>query len=456
MFNLNFLQMKKLFVAALAVLALVSCSKETPGNQDGQKAYVSFGITQSGVTRATEAPTSAEQVMEDWTLYIFNNAQSLIKVVDVPAGTTSTGAIELSTGKYFLLFAVNQPGAPNAIPTIALNDNIDVVEKKLMENFTGMTPITTGASKFYITNVKREELTVVAGSSEGSPQSETIQVGRAVAKVRLNPITALTTQSGNGELLPSSVKYLGANNPNAMYAFPHRNGGQLETPYFSDATVTVANYFPTLATVMTGWATPSSTTGDGIYMMENSNSVPKQGNASFLLIEGTYQPETWVLKDGSDAGAYTPGTTFYRVGKKAAPGTNENIATFIPYILSETIANTTEMEAFLEFADPENMSTAGYYTGKGGDYGVEEYVNGVTYYALYIGDQSLGTAAARFTVARNYLYNVTINEITGPGYGDPKTVIVDPEKPIEEQAFLKVTITPAPWELINQGGVLGN
>lgn len=462
MFNLINPKMKKFLVAALAVLAFASCSKEGSNNQtDGKKAYISFGITQSAVTRASEAPTPDESVMGDWTIYIFNAAQSLIKVVDVAAPATVTDAIELTAAKHYFLFAVNKPGTPNAAPAIALNESIDAVEMKLMENFATMAPITTdngsGGTDFYITNVKREEIVLVSGTTSSTPQTATIQVGRGMVKARLNPTTS-ATQTGNGQLLSATVKYLGANNPDAMYAFPHRNtNGQLLSPYFADATVTTSQYFPTLQTVMTGWETPSTTAGDGIYMMENSNNVPKQGNSSFLLIEGSYEPATWVKKDGTDAGAYTANTTFYRVGKKVNPGTNDKIASFLPYILSEDIATNAEMEAFLEFANPDgHADPTGLYTAEVAKYGVEEYVNGVTYYALYLGDQSLSTSTARYTVARNYLYNVTVNEITGPGFGDPGSVIPDPEKPLEEQAFLKVTISVAPWEMINQGGILGN
>jgi len=460
MFNLNNFKMKKFLVAAMALLAFMSCSKEGPNNQqDGKKAYISFGITQSAVTRASEAPTAGEAVMGDWTIYVFNSAQSLIKIVDVASPATVTDAIELTATKHYFLFAVNKPGAPNAAPAIALNENIDDVEMKLMENFATIAPITTangsGGTDFYITNVKREEIVLNSGTTESTPQTATIQVGRGMVKARLNPTTS-ATQTGNGQLLSATVKYLGAGNPDAMYAFPHRNtNGQLLSPYFTDATVTMSQYFPTLQTVMTGWENPSSASGDGIYMMENSNNVPKQGNSSFLLIQGSYEPATWVLKDGTDAGAYTANTTFYRVGKKVDPGTNDKIASFLPYILSEDITTNSEMEAFLDFVDPDGLG-AGNYTTEVPKYGVEEYVNGVTYYALYLGDQSLSTSTARYTVARNYLYNVTINEITGPGYGDPGNVIPDKEKPLEEEAFLKVTITVAPWEMINQGGILGN
>ena len=79
------------------------------------------------------------------------------------------------------------------------------------------------------------------------------------------------------------------------------------------------------------------------------------------------------------------------------------------------------------------------------------YESGHTYY--YIDIEHLGTAAAKFGVVRNHVYQIDVNSIKG--YGTPVFIpnsdVVTPEYPeLEQESFVAARINILSWKIVSQ------
>ncbi|MBR4298785.1 MAG: Mfa1 fimbrilin C-terminal domain-containing protein [Bacteroidales bacterium] len=80
------------------------------------------------------------------------------------------------------------------------------------------------------------------------------------------------------------------------------------------------------------------------------------------------------------------------------------------------------------------------------------YKSGQTYY--YIDIEHLGTAAAKYGVVRNHVYQINVNSIKG--YGTPVFIpnsnIVTPEYPeLEQESYVAARINVLSWKIVHQG-----
>ena len=81
------------------------------------------------------------------------------------------------------------------------------------------------------------------------------------------------------------------------------------------------------------------------------------------------------------------------------------------------------------------------------------YANGQTYY--YVDIEHLGTAAAKYGVVRNHVYQIDINSISG--YGSPVyigtgSIVTPPEYPTEgEASYVAARINVLSWKVVKQG-----
>ena len=80
------------------------------------------------------------------------------------------------------------------------------------------------------------------------------------------------------------------------------------------------------------------------------------------------------------------------------------------------------------------------------------YNEGHTYY--YIDIEHLGTAAAKFGVVRNHVYQIAVNSIKGYGTPvfNPNSEIVTPEYPeLEQESYVAARINVLSWKVVKQG-----
>ena len=81
------------------------------------------------------------------------------------------------------------------------------------------------------------------------------------------------------------------------------------------------------------------------------------------------------------------------------------------------------------------------------------YTNGMTYY--YVDIEHLGTAAAKYGVVRNHVYQIDIESIKGYGspiYDGDDFVVDKPEYPTEDEAsYVAARINVLSWKIVKQG-----
>lgn len=421
-------------LAAISMLAFASCEKENPNGKtpeggvvEGIPTTATITLTNPPSTMATEAPTDpAESTIAEATLYVFNNADVLESIVPFSAQNitekkvnfqTTTGAKRLfvcanmnNVVAGFGFQTVTSAPTPNAVTTL------DQFKKKqaAIADFTAIT----AASKFWMTNLEAQPAQVTVTTA--GPNSFTVNIGRACAKVRLSLGAGV---SGAGGTL-ADLKFKTKNNPNSMYLMPvydgaNYTGKQLLTPYY--ATNTAGTYIEGSALVA------FTTTGGISYLTENSNEGIKAGKASYLEIEGIWTPNADQIMnaDGSKPATLTSGD-FWRVAIKSGGV----ITGYKPGCY--------------------NAVPATGQVGQGNE--AVKYTGGKCYYAIFVQDKNAGTdkeLSLRYTIKRNTLFDVVISSISGPGSNTPGGVVPDPDKPVETVVQMDVTIAVAPWTVAN-------
>ena len=418
-----------MLMAAALMVGFTSCSNDdvTGGENpvNGEKTMARITLTQSAVgTYApanSEVPTTAEKEVKTAMLYIFNASQVLEETVPltVNAGAAESKVFELTTGTHYFYASVN---APAAVPAIAKGTALATVEKTLID-VAAIADLTDPANGFFMTNVSKPLGVNIVQSSEADAQAGLkndvkIQVGRAVTKVNVE--FAPLTQTGG---VLSNAEYKVKNNPIKMFFMPVFNAGKLETPFFNDATVTLTNYFHN-STLIAADGQPASAS----YAMENSNENPKKGNATYVMVKGTFTPEKTYDKDGGNENAApTTGDTFWRIER--ADGT------YMDKLYFENPSGGTEMTA----------------AGAGAQ--ILEYTNGESFYGLWLADNSItGDKVAKHTVKRNSYYYVVVTSVSGPGANTEEGVVTDPEEQIDAETFIKASIEILDWTVIDQSG----
>ncbi|WP_163215319.1 Mfa1 family fimbria major subunit [Bacteroides sp. 519] len=444
-----------MLACATLMAGFTSCSNEE--NLDGAEIIPNGKATvaeivltqQANSTRAislSSTPTAAESVINKATLYIFNASKRLVKQVDF-APTTNVKTVELTTGTHYFHALVNHPGTA---PVFSANSTLAAVTAHLNNEIplTNIGFITTGPSGFLMSTLGDPVAKNLVEATEAEAATKNpveLKVGRAMAKLKtlFEATDRATQQPATGVL--GNVKYQGANNPNKMYALPNYVGTQLEAPYFttySDPNVVdQTKYFPTLPgdfTMTTGWVNADGAESNIVYLVENSNKTPKEGNSTFVLLKGTFSPEATYCyngADGTELGSAIPtGTTFW-----CAATADKKI------VYKKKFFNSAPTSAVLA-ALTTNLNDGNTYTE------IIEYNNGEAYYAFFLQDELQSTRVAKFTTARNNYYGVTINSVSDLGANTPKGVVPDKETPLGAKAWVQGTITILNWSTVTQTG----
>ncbi|MCD8264602.1 MAG: Mfa1 family fimbria major subunit [Tannerellaceae bacterium] len=393
--------------------------------------------TKSATDFYDNSPQGTEAVLNNYTILIFKEDGTLEKAVsgNFPAGSSSnedTEEIEVSAGIKLFFAAINTPAGTDlsSITSVtalkayelAVTDLTQIVDHEQTPGHTGFLMTTLEDSD----NLSMHSLRV--SIDENDVQTIPLKVGRAMAKVSVASNLTQPTLSG--------IEYRVLNNPVQMYLASFIDGGIYKTPFWKNEYQTgslyvdPANYFDTYSNSNNSYTTVSV---DGaktaVYAMENSNELPRQGNATAVSIRGKYDIESAVtageiivLDENGDPDTYTNGSSFWRVYKEVG-GIK---------VYQDDVVYTSEPDlAVIE---------DGSYTE------AVEYVNGVSYYTVWLRNNALATHY--YTVKRNQYFKVDINTVNG--LGEPNETI-EPEIPLEGDALIVVNIDVQDWEDVDQG-----
>lgn len=436
------MNIKFLYVAALAALTLSSCGSDdnTPeSNKLGVKTMATVSLTQKGASsRATEAATPSEKTVENATLYVFTSAGALEKIVvlDVTANIASK-TFEITSGTKSFYAVCNMNSALVALGTSipAQGDAKSKVLKTLM-SITSIASITAD-NNFWLTSTSEKTQTILEGIDEATATAGTtpaanyvvIEVGRAAAKVDVNFTAGENTTDQPGGYL-TSVTYRVKNLPKAMYLLPYDLATTLTSPYYGQETSgnLTANYWENTdnsASNMYVNATHTSklVTGVASYAVENINQNVLVGNTTYISIKGVFTPTLWLNAAGAPTTALTTGNTFWR--------------------LQDTSNGTFAADYYT--ASPTIVPSG---------YAAVEYTDGVCYYRMNIADNTQSAASDIYRVLRNHVYKLNITSVSGAG---TKTEIdpvdpTDPTDPIAKNTWMKGVIEVIDWVVVDQSG----
>lgn len=431
--------MKKTFILGLtaaSMFILASCETEptaekAPAVVEGIPTTATITLANAPETMAAEAGTPVESAIAEGNLYVFNNADVLESIV--PFTTANVGqdkkiTFQTTTGMKRLFVCANMQGKYPAFQTIV--DSPAGATKLQDFKKTEITGVTIAGistdNKFWMTNLEKQPVQVAVTDNSGT-NNFTVQVGRAAAKVHLS---VGANVEGNGGTL-SSIKFTTKNNPNKMYLMPvydgtNYTGKQLLTPYYA-AVVNKANYV----------ASAQKTVPGETYMSENSSNDIKAGKISYLLVEGIWTPALANTKkaDGTPADvALTTGAKFWRVAQYDKDP-------------EQTGAKMTGWANDLYYTAAPASSQIGT------NQKAVDFTGGKCYYSIFVQDKAAGgdnELPLRYTVKRNSYFKVVINSISGSGSNTEEGVIPDPDKPVESQVTMNVTISVQGWNVIDQ------
>jgi len=430
------MNLKRMFLAALAVLTLASCSKEEVGQDptaaEGVETLMSMSINRlKANSRAHYGDldvTSEESTIEEVTVYIFNALGILEEVVDFDANT-STKTFKVTTGDKTFLAAANIPSLPTFTKGVTNLTTIKNAELSVANIAVAATD-----DQFWMTSLSDNTTATLVEITDpayvpSSANDITIPVGRAVAKVGVyfNP----TTQPGDGSL--SGVKYKMHNNPVKMRLFTSNDAaGNRITPFYS-ATYAAANYFNNatyLATGVTFDAVLNKNLHDyPSYMTENSNLSPTKGNATLVMIKGVYTPgDVLDPATGATDAAWSSGDDFWRIANLDGSG---NVISYEPEYYS--VDPTTD----LVIIAPQR---------------VDKYTGGEAYYGLWLNDATQTNTVDRYTIKRNQYWSVEVTSVSGCGAPDEGGVIVEPGEELDADTYMKATISVEAWDDVEHPG----
>ena len=457
--------MKKIFyLAALAVFAFASCTKEDNGKTliEGEQASIKLSFTlPSATTRATQTADVGESKVHDINVYVFNENGTKASVGDYTSLSlsdfTKTGdvytmedasKIATMSGSKVIYVGINMPaGLKQSFATETL-----LLAKT--ETVTGLIKRNGAAMDGIAMFTKMEEDLIPDTEGENTINAN---MDRVISKV----ITTKGTTASNFTITwPTAGLTLAYNvlgvavyqdahttfvAPNAQTLVDTKTKttwGQVITPFAS-----ASHNYISLAN------TPNTETGRaplaGFYLGENAPQTPKNGNTTYIMVKTGVTLSKTAYVDGTDIKWKN---SAYGFGEM-----NEDV-----YMIrkdgKDYICDAANYNAVATALD------APYYT----------YEEGYVYFQVWLN----ASQAAKYKIYRNQYVHIEVNGIKMnenifggyPGIaGDPETEPIDPtdplnpnnpdpedpEDPIEEMpATLLVNITVKPWEYVTNATLL--
>ena len=245
---------------------------------------------------------------------------------------------------------------------------------------------------------------------------------------------------------------LTANNAPSSYTIANGNFGEINAnngyvidPYFFSKTVDGAKGFDNpdgyyaypLTSVAESWQSVPVDAFHGFYCLENCMFKTAQLNAysTGVRFKASFVPGT-LWGEGKEATSARPDAIYYANYKfyssiKAMKDAGLK--------LDGITEDSTDEELAKFFVkryrkDPEGNNYYCYY-----NYWIRHLDNNM--------ENEMGVM--EFAIVRNNIYRLLVTNISGLGSGTPE---IDPEKPDEYEAYLKMDFNVLPWIVRNQGG----
>lgn len=439
------MKMKLFWAASLAVATLASCSQDENLNGEavsGVPTLAKVEFVQVANTMAAPpsaaAATADESKLSSVCVYIFDaQTKTLVTQQVFNAASIATGAETfMTTSGERIFYAVANLGnysqyAPGTFLSTIQSEELDIA---------AISAATT-PNNFWMTSLTEVRQTLNPGITQTVASSGTtaadncvkIQIGRATAKVSCDFMAPNTiTAQPNGEL--TNVMYRVKQLPIKMYRLPYSAvaGVNWTTPFYAENSPVATNYSQrALSAANRADFKAAGVVGNQcdnpFYAVENKNDSARHGNTTYLAVSGTYTPRVTLKADGTTPMPGSTGSTFYRV---RAPQNGP----FMPNYYRESMTQT-QIDAILP----------------GGE--LIEYTNGISYYRVWLKDDSQSRTNEKYSVKRNNHYWVTINTVADAGENeeggiDPK----DPDRkdPIEVETYMKATIEVINWTVVEQ------
>lgn len=450
----------KFIMFAAAAVAMTGCAKDganTPAPQPtGVKTYATVTVAQAA-TRANPTgnwndATSNESNLNTVDLYVFNNNKQLEQVVAFGAGETSK-TFETVNGNHTLIVLANSPAVVTGAVLVSLKDieGGATGPATLYSQFVELTKITyadqadfetaviSAPDKFFISNVDTQVEVNFLVPTETNPTPNTdidIAIGRAFAK--LNASWKSNVQPANDASQVSAMDYTVLHNPKTMYAPMHFDNGTYKS-YYHDAAYAGANYYDWSAWNSADESKPT-------YIPENTNKqVILEGERTALGLRASFEPNPCykAALDGSnnfEAEAYGAGNNFWRI--KDLRNGSTSWVTGIYFNAKPTVA-AAKKALGIAFAEANPVEST--------DYECYEYTGGYCYYYLGL-ERPTGTAPAKYNVARNDYFWVSVDSIQDCGEPTLDAATPDPTDPVSVNVNITAKISLKPWNPVVQSG----
>jgi len=258
----------------------------------------------------------------------------------------------------------------------------------------------------------------------------TVNVGRTVGKIRINPLTSITTNMLGAFTVPQVRIGSVPIKSNLVGQFT----GSIVPPGAGHGAVTSAVHTE-------GWEDPANLgSGDQNPVFANYASWTAIGSAAATY----YGNENTTKADGTGK-LYYGNTTYVEVETVYIPATTEIKSAADYTVAGGTLTANTFWTAtvngvkYIFDATPtDSRIDAG---------SVVVYTNGKNYHKFPIRDRGEVGLENQCRVLRNHIYDITIDRIDQLGEGTPG---VDPEIPITEEVDVKVTISVLQWAKVTQ------
>jgi hypothetical protein len=486
--------MKKVLLSLAAIAALASCSNDDLGNDpnnplNGAATFVQFSLDRN----ATRAVTDPEIDITAAGLYIFS-AGVLEGQVEIASGqseaiATSVGAKEIlilantknnwneaGIGKAFPSFetgatiatvraALEAINVNNPYLTTPVADGLNFVDQTLAGNGFVMTtstvvtvpeggtaeapkelfvPVYRAGSKIALgvdfttinTTPSRKKIdgNISAPNFALVQTSKSIPLGRQYYALGVSPFDPIdgTTVTNPAPEINSDKTFTGAievAEDGLGYKHLH-NYNELKDA--ADETTLNTNAWKASETLANNTTTPL-VLEKFLFIPENVVAGVLDGNVTrgettFSALKVTYAPTTGEMNDGETINA---GTSFWAIQHKVT----RKLA---------TIADAEGVITRVKFFSDSDKALAfqGANTGKlpSADYQIVEFKSGLMYYRVDLTNAKHSATKDKHSILRNSKYLVDVNNVNDYGAPSMTDLVIDPEKPVEEVANIKVTI----------------
>jgi hypothetical protein len=423
------------------------------------------------------------------------NADSLIRALTSAAGSSGNGVFS-GGGNTDSRYLMSNWKGNNDVGSSSYNStaNFTLVKVTAADSRTSTTPSSTSTSPVNAFN---------------------INVQRAVAKVGLNIATQVAgtgTNAGTIDFAKTTTSFAVGNLAKAVYPFQQFAGATVKSPAYEctegiattphllnqfkrfmdnsrvyaaydittyphfkttvDSVINTINAKPNIPFTTNSGTPPTYDATNYVVVTENNSNGSKNAYTTYVLFAVTYEPDdiiTSALAGASDASAG-------RLGNKQQPqyptGSSNTIADTLYYVKDPLYPELKEGKFFWNATQPvlrdymQNVlgiapgnidaKIKDWSTPKDPEHAqLQKYYRGKCFYRIWIQDES-----NEMLVRRNHIYTVNVTAFSGPGIGDPHSIIdpnpaSGPEELKASDTYVTATINVLKWHTVAQGATGG-